>query len=579
MTLPIKDSAALLSNPVTPGTTSPNSENIPGARPNPVCLEVGVTVRSLPTPGSSTSPIREEGRTVIVFDNGAVLRLPTSLPPGQSVILSNSGRDVVCKVSEGRNLPNVKGYVEVEFLEPVNDFWQVHQDSQPVANVPTPPPPASPAIAQRSAPAPIPVPVAAPREIAAKAPLEKHENSPPAKGPTFEDVPGLLSAPHPPAVREPKKEPARSIAMARIDNELTSSLNEPAESVPRVASLSSNPEHAAHKSTAPALPDLFAVSTHGPAATGDLLNKGLLASSETGAPSGALSRRVPMILGGAVLLLALAGGAFYFLRPKPETAPTGDPVVASQRSSTEHPAANSTPAFPALGSPASQEPQPGSMASPAAQPVAAVAPVAAAVEIPTTPNSSATRKLEKNTSAAQQPERPSVRAEAIPSLKMSVPSAPRRNLSNQTENAPAAEIAPAAGVAGAPSASLLSAAARTSNPPAPPPGGSLSFPSANPALPMSPASTATTTREAKLISSTRATYPAAAKESHVQGSVAIFASIDPKGNVSEVKALSGPMILRQAAIEAVKQWKYSPALLNGKPAPAEVTINVDFRLN
>ena len=81
-----------------------------------------------------TQPIREEGRTVIVFDNGAVLRSTNNMPVGLTVILSNpNGRDVVCRVVGGRNLPSVKGYVEVEFMEPVNDFWNIHQEGNPAA--------------------------------------------------------------------------------------------------------------------------------------------------------------------------------------------------------------------------------------------------------------------------------------------------------------------------------------------------------------------------------------------------------------------------------------------------------------
>src|SRR5713226_6028265 len=134
MTLTIKNSPDS-NSPGKPGTTPQNSENKAGESPrsNPVCLEVGVTIRSLPTEaGGLTQPIREEGRTVIVFDNGAVLRSANSLPAGQTVILSNpKGRDVVCRVAAGRNLPSIKGYIEVEFIEPVSDFWDLHHGADP----------------------------------------------------------------------------------------------------------------------------------------------------------------------------------------------------------------------------------------------------------------------------------------------------------------------------------------------------------------------------------------------------------------------------------------------------------------
>ncbi len=147
MTLTVKDSLESASQS-KPGTTSQNTENKSGQSPrsNPVCLEVAVTIRSLPGENGDASgpsaPLREEGRTVIVFDNGAVLRLSNNLPAGQKVILSSAqGRDVVCRVVEGRNLPTVRGYIEVEFMEQFNDFWRIHQIPEQV-NVSLPPAPA-----------------------------------------------------------------------------------------------------------------------------------------------------------------------------------------------------------------------------------------------------------------------------------------------------------------------------------------------------------------------------------------------------------------------------------------------------
>jgi protein TonB len=61
--------------------------------------------------------------------------------------------------------------------------------------------------------------------------------------------------------------------------------------------------------------------------------------------------------------------------------------------------------------------------------------------------------------------------------------------------------------------------------------------------------------------------------------VVITAQVDARGGVTDIKAVSGPAALRQAAIDAVRQWKYSPALIDGKPASAQVTVDVQFRLN
>jgi protein TonB len=94
-----------------------------------------------------------------------------------------------------------------------------------------------------------------------------------------------------------------------------------------------------------------------------------------------------------------------------------------------------------------------------------------------------------------------------------------------------------------------------------------------------PVAAAKTVRDPKLISSTRPVYPATAKTTNIQGIVTVSASIDANGKVVSAKALSGPILLRQAAADAVSQWKYSPGLIDGKPAPSQVTVSVEFRMN
>src|ERR1700693_5726909 len=116
MTLTIKNSPEM-DTPGKPGAPSQNSENNPGGqspRSNPVCLEVNISLRSLPSEaGGPAQPIREEGKTVIVFENGAVLRITNNLPVGQTVVLSNpNGREVACRAVSGRKLPHGKGKVD-----------------------------------------------------------------------------------------------------------------------------------------------------------------------------------------------------------------------------------------------------------------------------------------------------------------------------------------------------------------------------------------------------------------------------------------------------------------------------------
>jgi TonB family protein len=84
-------------------------------------------------------------------------------------------------------------------------------------------------------------------------------------------------------------------------------------------------------------------------------------------------------------------------------------------------------------------------------------------------------------------------------------------------------------------------------------------------------------RPATLLKSVPPVYPQLARSQHVSGSVQIDALIDKDGNVSAAKVISGPPLLHQAAIEAVKQWKYVPAKLDGTPTSMHLTITVQFR--
>ena len=73
-------------------------------------------------------------------------------------------------------------------------------------------------------------------------------------------------------------------------------------------------------------------------------------------------------------------------------------------------------------------------------------------------------------------------------------------------------------------------------------------------------------------------YPDIAKQARVQGIVILEAIIDPGGNVTNVRVLRSIPLLDQAAIAAVKQWKYEPTLLNGVPVPIVMTVTVNFAL-
>lgn len=84
-------------------------------------------------------------------------------------------------------------------------------------------------------------------------------------------------------------------------------------------------------------------------------------------------------------------------------------------------------------------------------------------------------------------------------------------------------------------------------------------------------------KPAALIKSVAPVYPQLAKTQRVSGSVQIDALVDESGNVAETKVISGPQLLHRAALDAVKQWKYKPATLNGQPTAMHLTVVVQFR--
>jgi len=73
-------------------------------------------------------------------------------------------------------------------------------------------------------------------------------------------------------------------------------------------------------------------------------------------------------------------------------------------------------------------------------------------------------------------------------------------------------------------------------------------------------------------------YPVLAKSARIQGDVVLKAIIDREGNIQDLQLMSGHPMLAPAAIEAVKQWRYRPYLLNGQPVEVETTITVIFTL-
>jgi protein TonB len=299
-------------------------------------------------------------------------------------------------------------------------------------------------------------------------------------------------------------------------------------------------------------------STHRPEVAvfgGQLLGES--SQSSNPAPS---SSKMGLFLGVAATLLLAAGGVWYSRQP-------GNAISGLFGGS-------STPSQPGISSPA--EPQPAvskpvshpevpvaaSSSSPSSSPVNSPAPfVSAAVK--NTPPSPAPRNTNpiatpgatpapRTTPPVEEPKKP-----ALGDVRLATPVIGRGKTSNSTpgEVEPSIDVTATANNA-APLSGLTTP--HRSEPAAPVPiGGDV--------------------KPAKLIKSVAPIYPAMARSQHVSGNVQIDALIDADGNVSATKVLSGPALLRDAALVSLKQWKYQPAQLDGKPTSMHLTVVVQFR--
>jgi len=73
-------------------------------------------------------------------------------------------------------------------------------------------------------------------------------------------------------------------------------------------------------------------------------------------------------------------------------------------------------------------------------------------------------------------------------------------------------------------------------------------------------------------------YPPEARQQGIEGIVILAVTVDTNGEPADIQVLKGHPLLNDAAIEAVRQWRYIPAMLNGRPYPCAVTITLKFTM-
>jgi protein TonB len=81
-----------------------------------------------------------------------------------------------------------------------------------------------------------------------------------------------------------------------------------------------------------------------------------------------------------------------------------------------------------------------------------------------------------------------------------------------------------------------------------------------------------------LVQKTMPVYPAIAKSAHVAGTVVLHANISKWGTIENLRVVSGPVMLRQAAMNAVSTWRYKPYVFNQQPVEVETEVSVVFSI-
>ena len=213
-----------------------------------------------------------------------------------------------------------------------------------------------------------------------------------------------------------------------------------------------------------------------------------------------------------------------------------------------------------LGTKPSPMPPPGSDAAPGSQPATPADATAASAEDPAVTGQPSDQS---SASAGSSPAADSL-ADRLKPVR------PAARVSNVLEP-PTLEHA-----AAHPSASLPAAfsAGAPAPPPAPAPAAS-GPPEQAPAAPRIGGSV----QDARLISRKDPIYPPLAKQARIRGKVQLEATVGKDGRVREVRVLNGHPLLRQAAVDSVKTWIYTPTLLNGVPVETKTRVEVGFNLS
>jgi protein TonB len=531
-------------------------------------------------------PFVEQTKTVIVFANGAVLRLSEGVFPGQILIVKNlkNERESACRVISSKSIGNVQGYIEVEFTHATTEFWEGNAASAAPKSVNSVPAESAQEI-EVPAIKPLSVPEKTEDDAMSKAladafsslisPSSKPAPQPVASittggskpaGSTYAGPPETMRSPglaaknpvvqNSPAVNNERASifsNAKPLAIGdSIDASSKSSEADVLDSSFKPASAYRGIEPR-KSSMAPELPAprVSPQAFQKPAHVTTIAVRQQRSGSGTKYMLYGVAAAITLMAGGFVgYRWYVNGGAAMFSTATPTAAANGTPTTNSNSSASVKTAAVT---------PVGTEPERVVVrATPLETPAVTNPAKNRAADLPTT--SSKANAVETSAPKASAPTTATgaaSRQSSILTMKMASPKAPSASVRQaNASNMPLPDIAN----------------------PSSPNSSSMQVGNIGAVLAPLPGTVVSNMVQPKLISSVAPMYPQTATIHGVEGDVKIDAVINENGHVGAMKVIEGPMALRQSAMSAVSQWRYQPALLNGKAISSHLTVLVQFKL-
>ena len=611
-----------------------------GARPQPVALEVAVTVNGARTVAGSDKrePFSESTKTVLIFAHGAVVRLTSSVAAGQLLFLTNerTKKEVVCQVVKSKNYHHVSGYVELEFTEPVAGFWGMRFPANGAAPSSPNPATAAPAVAapKVASAKPVSAPVLTPTEQKAPASSPAIESRPAAASkvalpdakfaaptlpnsstPTYTTPSDSSTQSAPPLQQNVRPgsstpasatssvassgspisenaKPSKVVEISRIKPAAEEHLSSTRRSTPSSKSILDSDEvkmpswleplarNAAASSAAAeadakeqlehrndvledpdlAITEISEVPEAANVAVAPPSFGSRLLTDESNTLSTGSSSKKGLIIGIAAGLLLLIGGGAWYMR-QTASGPQAPVSTPAQNTVAENGSSLQTTQSPQASTP--------SQSNPSGTITTAAAPVPAAAGT-TAVSSGNASNLPESVNASLKTKDVATNV-ATPAPHTKKPRLGEVNLSAPIVNSAAGGQPTAAEGLNLEASSQVGSTGNLSS-------GLAVSNVKQPVAPPVPLPVGGDVKSARLISSVAPTYPVIARSQRIAGNVMIDALVDTNGQVTSMKIVSGPPLLQQSAMEALRHWKYEPAQLDGNPVATHLTVTIQFKL-